>query len=154
MIDSHVVSFDLSRRLHELGINKKSIFCWSAGETLSEKLFNLGELKYDVYIYDDEIEKYDYIPAYTASELLEMLPKEIMSVDYEPKDEDAEYGKLILEKCFDGDYEIGYYCSKTGEDVLFLGYQITKDKFPQNALAKMLIYLIENNLVDVKDINR
>lgn len=150
MIESHVVSFELSQRLNFLGVNKKGIFLWidhfslKTGKHKSVISLNHG--------YERTIEMSIY-NAYTASEILGMLPITIMSVDYEPNDEDADYGKLILEKEYDGHYECGYYLTETGEDVLFSPYRFTKDKYPQNALAKMLIYLIENNLVDVSEIN-
>lgn len=70
MIESHVVNFELSRRLHELGVKKESIFYWRDNDGFqdNESDFSLvqGEKSAECAIW--------FCSAYTASELLEMLP--------------------------------------------------------------------------------
>lgn len=133
MIEKHVTSLDISKRLKELGVEKKSLFYWiQEGEN-----FELGQFTFGI-----PTGKIVY-PAYLSTELLEWLPK-ILS------DQNKEYNLSIL---YNNDYNIYDICyTSIHYDIEYLFHNnassITEvDKLLQNALAKMLIYLVENGLI-------
>ncbi len=60
-IENHVTSFELSKRLKELGVNKDSYFCWR--KYAANNTYYLSDSPHG-----------DAYPAYLASELGEMIP--------------------------------------------------------------------------------
>jgi hypothetical protein len=131
MIEKHVVNFELSKRLHELGVNKgklcNSIFSWESCKDGSTQLVMSEWLS-------TALNSLHQTPAYTASELLEMIPFDIKN---------------------DGNFDIGKDEGKYEARYMFDDgiYPILCDENLSNALAKMLIYLIENKIVSVENIN-
>lgn len=132
MIESHVVNFELSRRLHELGVRKSSIFFWMdfgipGQRPMIECVRGIRP--------PESIKKYQ---AYTASEILEMLPSDC---------------KIDGDICYLEIYKIDdiFYVQYVYDGI---PYASIEDEKICNAAAKMPIYLIENKLVDVEDINK
>jgi len=113
-VREHVINLGLARRLKDLGVDQKSLFIWTEKTTV-----RVGK-HYSVYYscYNPPTQANDYC-AYTASELMEMLPEKNANL-----------------------YKVGstYVFSIAGEPN-------TEDKNICNALAKMLINLIESNLI-------
>lgn len=131
MINTHVTSLELSKKLKELGVKQESIFSH----------IDYGG-KYNVYPTDLFIKKegLDYVSAFLASELGEMLPDSLF-------------------ECFDicivkneSKYHIAYSRIIMGEDADVEAE--ADDSNLADALAKMLIYLLENNLLSVNDVNK
>ncbi len=146
-------NLELSKKLKELEVKQESLFYWE--EVVDED--NLKpELKYiDIKYTKDKFGEYDggrkwqqkYYSAFTVAELFDKLPNGF----FLGKDEDN-----------------GYYCGCCLEfieeinpkfykklDEKFYGWleefaeEQTEDKNPANALAKMLIYLKENKLINI-----
>jgi|SRR5579864_4805941 len=120
-LENQVVSLDLAKRLKELGVKQESLFYWVNQPN--------GGLRTNGYKWQLEPEprtrhqSYDYISAFTVAELGEMLGRESNSIMF------AE-GKwaCVAEPLF----------------------ELTESDTEANTRAKMLIYLLENNLISVK----
>jgi len=143
ILENHVVSLELSKRLHELGLNKKSIYYWVDGKLLT----NFNNTYLDQFFtvkcispYSDDnsyaLNKTFVYPAYLASELLDEFP-----ADYEIIRKQSEY--------IDGSKVIDFilYCEKDGVHTYF-----EQGKNLCNVIAITLIYLIENGLVKIQDL--
>lgn len=132
-IESHVTSLELSKRLKELGVKKESIFYWvkhGLNVVTCEENWQLEILTHNLRSIPDY-----YIPAYLASELGEILP--LFS---------RAYNQLNIEKT-DSGWNVEYSCSRE----FYKGFV---EKYLTNALAKMLIHLLENNLVTLEQVNK
>lgn len=163
MIENHVVNFDLSRRMYDLGVKKESIFHYN--------VFKDGTHQWAPYWESSDMQKPVAVyQAYIASELFEMLPKKIPSEKYQSKycyEEEYICTLKIITTANDSDFTIKYtptldhFCEEAN------GYPVVKilqhekvnknnvyDENICNALAKMLVYLIENQLIKMEDINR
>ena len=140
-LENQVVSLDLAKKLKELGVEEQidgdSLFYW--GERFIKP--------YDINKKDNRQEWKLYyagvaqpilggdIPAYTVAELLELMPKEMTD------DTENSYS-FTLTKAYDfwvATWENGEY--STGEQI--------EDRKARDCLAKMLIYLLENDLCQV-----
>lgn len=132
-LESQAASLELSKRLQELGVKQESIFCYQDIENNNPSVFprRFNLIDFRISSFDERI------AAFTASELGEMLPETIEI------DEEGE--------------PVGYFtCHKIDNEWICLfshSNLIEKDKSQSNAFAKMLIHLLENNLIDLKDIN-
>lgn len=113
MIEDHVTSLELSKKLKELGVKQESEYHW--------KVFYNGQPPELSRLTPDRSNKFVNYSAFLASELEEMLPD--------------------------------YYATHHGEDGYrcFGGEKIHSEvaDTEANARAKMLIYLIENGLMEV-----
>jgi hypothetical protein len=133
MIEKNIVNFDLSVNLIKLGVDEESLFYWHK--------YKNGDLGCHAYWQrmSEEIESYQ---AYTATEILGMLPCTLMI-----KNEDEKY--LTVEKEFFPDedeyFYIVYYkpIDSSQPDIFSNNY----DKNLANSTAKILIYLVENGIV-------
>lgn len=115
-LEEQVTSLELSKKLLTLGVKQNSLFYWAK---FNDDFNIIQRMKIDgctVILATDE--KYS---AYTASELLELLPNN-----------HANFYKT----------EMGYIFSISGEPN-------TIDNNFANCCAKMLVYLIENQLIEV-----
>lgn len=130
MIYEHVTSLFLSKCLHDRELKKESIYYWYWNKALNDFSVVLKE--------NSEIGEYS-CPAYLATELLEWLPTFIKVW--------KENNYLRILKSSAGDYQVEY--SKPGYAFSCMEH----DELLQNALAKMLIYLDENGLIDVKSLD-
>ena len=125
-IEEQVVSLELATKLKSLRVKQDSLFYWGLNDAFpcnNEIIFFVEEL------IDNKLKDGGY-SAFTASELLEMLPAEI------------EDRKIHLYK--DNDNWIIEYTDGWGAGEYIEPFE---DNNLCNALAKMLIYLIENNLI-------
>ena len=141
MINNHVVSLELSKRLEKLGVKKESEFYWNK----KRKVTRVKHIKkYYCYLSEasTEVEGYDIVgrnvSAFLSSELGEKLGSGFNLFKTSP----GAYGyKKGEEWMCDNNAPIG-------DDE----YVYMIDDTPQNAQAKMLIHLIENSIIDVKSL--
>lgn len=129
-IEQQVVSIDLARRLEELGVKQDSYFYWTICDDCT-KATGVEEAT----LQDGKNHGNNY-SAFTVAELGEILPKEISYEGF------AHY--LVCETSGTG-WHIYY---RQHEDNKFIPACRT-DEEETNARAKMLIYLIENGLMEV-----
>jgi hypothetical protein len=137
-LEQQVTSLELSKRLCELGVKQESLFYhhWYKKNRDYERIEHTIEKEYSES-FDDNKWKFECYAAFTASELLELLPNEISN-------NDIYYTYLMIFKK-NNEYEIRY-------DSMNID-RISHIKFGRtlpNALAKMLIYFIENKLLEIK----
>jgi len=125
-LENQIVSLELAKRLKELGCKQDSIFKWHS------KLDEKGNRVYTeiVYLPIKQMEQ-DY-SAFTVAELGEMLPNSIDKF------------VMVIMKMNKGTWVCGYY-----KDLKEMFYEVG-DKILVNAMAKMLIWLIEQGKVKVK----
>jgi len=118
-----VCDYELAVKLKELGLRLDTLFSYRV---------SFGKLPY-VELWDDYLINScsDFIRAYTADELMGMLPDEV----------ESHY--MCLEK-HDNKFHVSY-CSY-GE------HECSDSKLP-NTLSKLLIWCIENEYVKVEDLN-
>ena len=141
-----VCSLELSKKLKELGVKQESLWYWGLfvrndGQPNRWELSDRNILN----IQNISILK-EKCSAFTVAELGEVLPESILTIrpyqknewDYKPKD------KWQCSICGKN----GYCCMSDGFIDTNLTTEMTNTE--ADARAKMLIYLIENKLVDVK----
>lgn len=137
-IQDQVTSLELSEELLKIGINQESLFCWNYGKVfLKGRILKPNKNK---------------IPAYTAAELGEIVPKRITIKGTEPYDEyllKIEKSTLVdIRMNEELNYVINYetdiiYPSTIGRYL----YKGCYDKNLANAMAKMIIQLKEEGLM-------
>lgn len=132
-LEQQVVSLELAKKLKEIGVKQISIFCW--GPT------NFDDMK--VYPYSDDCRVKEWVgvavSAFTVAELGEMLPHYLL----------VEEMSLSLEIIKSSVWRF-YYGSSLPKGIKFTA---GNDDTEADARAKMLIYLIENNILPInKDI--
>ena len=128
-----VCDFEYAERLQELGIDRKTLFKYGRGNSDDWSVIGCFD------------HCWQWLRAFSVAELGEMLPS-IIKID--------ELGSYITHG----------YRSQTGCYVLYMQHvcdplDVYDDKFFQdpkeaNARAKLLIWLIENNHIRVKDLNK
>ncbi len=132
-LENQVVSLTLSTKLKELGVKQESLFCYQPIENEKPNIwprqFNLDEFAHPS---TDE-----RTAAFTGAELGEMLPKII-------KTEHIEYYLTQLPS-LDLKKWIIFYRNAFAELRNVESFGINES----NARAKMLIYLIENKLMEI-----
>lgn len=151
-LEEIVCSLEYAKRLKELGFEKENSYfkfrCYDKSEGIENGYHEAVRNNYKV------IGKNEY-SAYTASELLEFLPK---NVELHSLDAFNNYRFNLTRSCVLDDetkiidtYIINYHCdtSYIGDLSPRLLCKNIWDKNLCNALAKMLIYLIENKLIEV-----
>lgn len=153
-LNKQVTSLELSKRLRELGAKQDSLFFWIKGLDISEypsgndyeswyekkykELINKAKAKHAEEVikdWDYEIEGDCYIElysAFTVAELGEMLP-EIVS------DDKGYIGEIIIKKV-GNEFVCAVFKGNICQEIFF------KDDNESNARAKMMVYLLENNL--------
>ena len=134
MIEDHLTNLELSKKLEELGEPQVSEFYWikpsSAQKAFVVDKENLGKRDIDTleYVYS----------AFLASELGEKLPLYLKEDADKGISFSVEVSGLHIWKTYDGKGWAVAYGSRT----------VSADTLP-NALAKMRIYLKENNLLKI-----
>lgn len=153
-LEEKVCSLELAKKLKELNIEQSSLFVW---EYYDDQCHGVKFIPYAVVPH--ETNNCKLYSAFTASEVISLLPQRITLKEDEPFNSFT----LYIKKSFvvvDGNtdnliptYIINYECDSTavtGEDAFLrrqlFPHNIWDDNF-SNALAKTLIYLIENKLV-------
>lgn len=153
-LEDQVISLDLAKKLKELGVKQDSYFYWYysvyADEDLKWKVMQHHRLNMKA-----KAGKEGLYSAFTFIELLKCIPRKIHDCDFEiifiPRLHGN--GNVFIDKP-----EIRYrtaHLQKSDPDYKYL-HGVSDRNMNSNinsALAKMLIYLIENNLVKVEDIN-
>ena len=117
-LEKQVCSLEHARKLQELGVKQDSLFYWISIGILNNK--HVGwrlELSHNCNCEEPLIAQ-EYYSAYTVAEL----------------------GEMVLDKA-NG-------CGRDTQNLFWcqIGIKFFKDKTEANARAKMLIYLLENNL--------
>jgi hypothetical protein len=139
-----VCSLELAQKLKELGIKQYSLFNWGCYEPMDERARERGSYRWrlsfglatpdDCYaLVGDE----DIISAFTVAELGEMLPARL---EY-ARPEHPTY-RLAMEKQ-DTRWNVVYICADCGGR----NFEPILAATEADARAKMLIYLLENNLI-------
>lgn len=141
-INDMVVSLELAKRLKKLGVTQNSLFYYQNNP------YNDGEDCIDLMIKElvskngenaimnseCENDSYPKYSAFTASELVEILPKYINDYDI----------FLTFNTKVDKKWEV--YYGGDGYDGIIYFFTPIADENVHDALAKLLIHLIENNL--------
>jgi hypothetical protein len=136
-LEDQVCNLELSKRLEELGLPQDSLFWYRGWNGKKGTTYN-REIKLSLYrgsIKETETGNYTYYSAFTASELLEILP------DYIVCKERPEWHLPLEISKVNNEYKICYV-----EEAWGLGEITIRSNGLSNACAKMLIHLIENNL--------
>lgn len=126
-LEQQVVSLPLAKRLKELGVKQESYFVWaddSTGDRIFMQLAWLAFLESE----EEHAKEYECFAAFTVAELGEMLPQYIgdgLSIS----------GYLQMSKNSDG-WHVRYHAM-----------HVFNTETEADARAKMLIYLLENNLL-------
>jgi len=134
-MQKQLVNLELSQKLKELGVKQESMFYWkSPTPEHGRDNWEIGESK-------DSHAQENY-SAFSVAELGEILPS-IIQKEYSPRYE-IEYNFPVSndKKYTDSDWVIRYRC----EEDSFKNIGVTA-KTEANARAKMLRYLLENNLI-------
>ncbi|HXK00728.1 MAG TPA: hypothetical protein VNF93_02440 [Buchnera sp. (in: enterobacteria)] len=130
-IEDQVTSLELSNELKKFGIKQDSLFCY-----IDNRIYTNYE-SYLLSIFRDPENIKLRISAFTASELLELLPEYITieNIKYE----------LIISK-----YAVVYNQKHQSNWLSSFCINIF-NKTLTDCLAKMIIHLIENKLMDIKN---
>lgn len=128
-LESQVISLELSKKLQELCVKQESLFYWRDynSEAGHELIYSPG------VFHENAVTVYDYYSAFTASELLESLPS------YVGCWLDIVKGRNIMDET--DKYSARYFMS----DII-----MDAEENVCNTLARMLIYLIENKIMEIK----
>lgn len=128
-LENQVCSLELSKRLKELGVKQNSLFIWIS---IIKTGFDFIKLRESFEPDSEGIGAYNYA-AYTTAELGEMLPISIWCIKKH---------KPIFLHCEPAN-RICHWLVRYGNE--FYEEEITE----ANARAKMLVYLLENNLLEL-----
>lgn len=136
-LEDQVINLELAKRLKELGVEQDSLFYWIKKES--------PYVWYNSNNYPIKADKF-YYSAFTVAELGELLPA------YTNIDGDAYKLELSKYRIPIGDYEgeIRYSCeywTLIGKSSYILG-KGCYDTNEANARAQMLIYLLEEKLIN------
>lgn len=140
-LKNQVVSLELSKRLKELGVPQESHFYWSKDFDVNNEF--TGEepvVEEDRWLEYNEMEKAKVCSAFLVGELGEMIPMELKNRNGKCDGGYFEtyrmtFKKWIVEYC-QGKKVVAHIMGDTEAD----------------ARAKMLIYLLENNLLKASDL--
>ena len=150
-IEKQVCSLELAKQLDALGVKQESLFWWHY----------IDEYAYSVKFITSRAETSGtrLYSAFTASELANMLPIYIDTKQNEPFNSFRFYMQTAT-LCLDGEFKKTYIinyecdtCTTQGIDAFVqhkLGTNIYSDNLA-DALAKMLIYLHEKELVEINN---
>lgn len=138
-----VCSLESAKRLKELGVAQESLFWWEKWTSWNEE--QKAGFESSLLIYGHGSKKglpdgYEEISAFTVAELGEILPARV--------EKDGEYYILIAEK--HAKWQLKYVTYRNGIGFILDGYDsgsIQHTDTESNERAKMLIYLLENNLL-------
>ena len=135
-LEQQVCSLELAKKLKKLGVKQESLFWY----THAPKNRQDGEWIH-VLTYGRNNMRDETIPAFTVAELGEMLPMEIKNRNGKYDECYFETSRIVFKK-----WTVAYYKKSTAR-----AFQMGDTE--ANARAKTLIYLIENGLLKVEDIN-
>jgi len=137
-LEKHVTSLELSKRLKELNLKQESEFYWVAPKsTMPNGKIGNFELK-NIHIKNINTNYYVYYSAFLSSEIGEMLP---FNVEFGLNYPNTHSSDCIV--CLGKD-DPRYYCCYDDFDKHEVNFD---DNVEANARAKMLIYLIETEIL-------
>lgn len=131
-LEDQICSLELAKRLKELGVNQKSLFCY---QEIIGNDHSVWPRTLDLHRFKKPIED-DRVAAHTVAELGAILPLSIIYEEYE----------LILGMIKGNEEWITIYYEEESYTPLDC-----RDSIMANSMAKMLIYLIENGLIKVSE---
>lgn len=138
-LESQVVSLELSKKLKEMGVNQESLFTW----VITKEKTTLQDVDAAKMILEFDGTPAILVFAYTVAELGELLPWYIKEI----------HGGLEYQKhsgfIKNSEHHVLYTLD---ENTLAIHDKDTVEEFAKteaNARAKMLIYLLENNLTEL-----
>jgi hypothetical protein len=155
-IEEQVCSLEFSQKLKELGVKQKSLFYWydSSEKTTivySDLLYKENEILFKKYGYA----AFDQYSAFTTGELLKMVPQWIDTKKNEPFNFFNFF--FCIKRIFIDDkltrvYSVNYHCDTVQfkSESPFFAHTLFKgiyDTNPADALAKTILFLIENKLM-------
>lgn len=129
-LKNEICSLELSKRLKELGVKQDSLF-YRFGDEMFQYIYCKYYEQYSPHV---NLDIRSGFSAFTVAELGEMLPTMIPGND---KDTYIQYFKAEKWVC----------CFLTADP--FILNRITESETEANARAKMLIYLLENKLMEL-----
>lgn len=129
-LERQVVSLELAKKLKELGVPQESLFFWCSDY---QGIMLLSQQEYSDNLRNKTPQLSKIASAFTVAELGEMLPEIFRSEKYKR-------GKWI---CHDG-----RECTEPITEELF------EADTEADARAKMLIYLLENNLIKKEELKK
>lgn len=133
-LTKQVCSLELSKKLKELGVKQESYFWWIPSTNPVHPETYLDTLKeYESF------EEIQAVSAFTVAELGDMLPQTIK------KDEDIYY--ISPSANGSGLKYMDYTKYENGVGIFLRAYPLVGADTEADARAKMLIYLLENNLI-------
>lgn len=159
MIKNHVTTLETSKHLKELGVKQESEFAWF--KLYGKDKYELDYVKSTIEPYENkELHPDDFISAFLSSELGEMLPRLICDKDQPLSKTKGKCYPLIIEGLSD-DYSdqtiINGWSIKYGDTEVKVENEIKMNSAgiyyvgnEAEARAKMLIYLLENNLIELE----
>lgn len=153
-IEGQVCSLELSKRLKELNVKQESLYAYVLSEFGT---INNESYENRIILTHSEISNSpNKWSAFTSSELGEMLPNYVLSSDPEP----FNGFRIYIEKFISvegnnkiNNWIINYHCDTVevhGKQEFFVK-KLTNNIYDPNlanAMAKMLIYLLENGMID------
>lgn len=148
MLEENVTSLELSIKLSELGIIKKTMFYW---EYLDDKCYGIKYFPYCVVPVEGNFIK--LYSAFTASELMNIMPNTIDTKINEPFNcfrTNIQKFIVYLESKLHNAYSVKYICDTFDprNNLLPLIYHSEWDINLSNSLAKMIIFLSENKYLN------
>ena len=150
-IEQQVTDLDTSKELHKLGVKQESLFYWIRMPTSDPNVDGWG-LTYSLNIFEPKRKIKQIYSAFTATELMELLPDRIIIPERAPFDcyRFNLFRSLVVE---DGMQVyptfIINYLTDTYDAPHFLAKHLFKNIWSKNlptALADTLIYIKENKL--------
>jgi len=119
-LDKQVTSLKLSKKLRKLGVKQESLYGWRpmVPDSDGKQEWDLSSMRLQL------LAEPKWYSAFTVAELGEMLPEDIKGVRFSSCKQDSHW------------------------DCMYSSDERAVDKTEASARAKMLIYLIENDLID------
>ncbi len=158
-LENQVCSLELAKKLKELGVKQESLFYWFK-TFMSEDDYML----HVIHHYHLEVDRkifFNHFPdnysAFTVAELGNMLPDRVDTGKNEPFNNyfiSMRIGQLVINPNLNHErnHFINYYCdTQKADDYPFGQAKLVNpmyDSNEANARAKMLIYLLENKLIE------
>jgi hypothetical protein len=168
-IEDQVCSLELSKKLKELGIKQESLFRWISNN-INNEYYELVSRNFEEY-YSENL---DYVvgygcgccgegylinkvySAFSSAELLEILPNTLTIDENDP----MSHGRINIikatlapDKIFKSYFIINYLCTSTDNEYFYTLFKNIYDTNLANACARLLVYLIENKFIEVKNDN-
>lgn len=150
-LEQQVCSLELAKRIKELGVKQESLWWWFDVPNMKKNNKRIFATDFEPYISSARssthstnketqrtINQHTY-SAFTVAEMGELLP----NWHYLGKDGFGHYYCGLNDEAVENDH------IKIPKDFYYedIGELQQEDKLPANALAKMLIYLLENKLI-------